>query len=139
MKFNALVPELKVTDFNASLDFYTKILGFRIEYDRPEFKFAFLSLQGSQIMIEQLSGADRLTGKLKHPFGRGMHLQMHVKNIRPVINSLKKNKIPLFAEPFEKWYRKGNRMLGQRQFYVQDTDGYLLRFFEDLGSRKIQR
>ena len=53
MKFNKLIPELGVSNFEKSLEFYTKILGFKIEYKRNESKFAFLSFQGSQIMIEQ--------------------------------------------------------------------------------------
>lgn len=44
MKFNKLIPELTVTDINESKEFYTKVLGFRIEYERVEDKFSFLSL-----------------------------------------------------------------------------------------------
>ena len=35
----------------------------------------------------------------------------------------------------DKWYRRDDMLLGNRQFVVADADGYLLRFFEDLGSR----
>ncbi len=35
----------------------------------------------------------------------------------------------------EKWYRRDETLLSNRQFVVQDPDGYLLRFFEDLGTR----
>jgi hypothetical protein len=28
---------------------------------------------------------------------------------------------------------------GNRQFVVTDPDGYLLRFYEDMGSRPVQR
>ena len=139
MKFNKLVPELKVTNFEKSLMFYTKYLGFKIEYQREEFKFAFLSLQGSQIMIEEIRNGDWKTGKLEHPFGRGIHLQMQVKSIKPIIASLKKNNCKLFAESHDKWYRKDTKLLGNRQFLVQDPDGYLLRFFEDLGSRPVAK
>ena len=41
--------------------------------------------------------------------------------------------IPLFRPVEEAWYRANDRYLGNRQFLVQDPDGYLLRFFEDLG------
>ena len=36
---------------------------------------------------------------------------------------------------YERWYRKNGAEVGNRQFVVADPDGYLLRFFEDLGSR----
>lgn len=35
----------------------------------------------------------------------------------------------------EAWYRKGDFEVGQRQFLVQDPDGYLLRLVEGLGER----
>jgi len=37
---NALVPELSITDFAKSLDFYERILGFSIVYQRQEEGFA---------------------------------------------------------------------------------------------------
>jgi hypothetical protein len=35
----------------------------------------------------------------------------------------------------KKRYRVGDKETGNKQFLVQDPDGYLLRFFEDLGLR----
>ena len=54
MKSNLLLPELYVTNFQRSLHFYTEILGFVIEYQREKPFFAFLSYQGSQLMIQEL-------------------------------------------------------------------------------------
>lgn len=55
-KFNKLIPELSVLDINKSLNFYLNILLFNLEYERKEDKFAMISLNGSQIMIEQING-----------------------------------------------------------------------------------
>ena len=54
MKSNALVQEICISDFGKSIQFYTKILGFKIEYQREEEGFAFLSLGKAQIMIDQI-------------------------------------------------------------------------------------
>ena len=35
----------------------------------------------------------------------------------------------------EKWYRKNDTEVGNKQFLVQDPDGYILRFFQNLGMR----
>ena len=51
MKFNSLIPEVSVIDIKESKRFYIDILGFKLEYERPEDKFAFLSLGDIQIMI----------------------------------------------------------------------------------------
>ncbi|MEO9168740.1 MAG: VOC family protein, partial [Aestuariivirga sp.] len=37
----------------------------------------------------------------------------------------------------EKWYRAGDEEVGQRQFLVQDPDGYLLRLCQPIGRRKL--
>lgn len=136
MKFNKLIPELSVSNFEKSLEFYTKILGFKIEYQREESKFAFLSFQGSQIMIEQVNEAWN-TGRLEYPFGMGINFQIEVENIEPILNSLKENKYPIFIEPKENWYRQDNKLIGNKEFLIKDPDGYLLRFAEDIGTKPL--
>lgn len=139
MKFNKLVPEIAVSDIEKSLKFYTKVLGFKVEYQRPESKFAFLSFQGSQIMIDAINkDTTWKTGNFEYPLGRGINFQIQVKKISPLIQKLKKHNIKLFIGPEEKWYRVKNVKVGQRQFLVQDPDGYLLRFFEDLGRKPVK-
>ena len=135
MKFNKLIPELSVSNFEKSLDFYTKLLGFKIEYSRE--KFAFLSFQGSQIMIEEVNNHWK-TAELTHPFGRGINFQIEIKDIEPLVKVLKKNRYTLFRNPKDNWYRKGNKLLGCREFLVQDPDGYLLRFSQDIGTKQIK-
>jgi len=134
MEFNRLIPELAVSDFSDSLRFYKEILGFKVEYDRPECRFAFISLQGSQLMIEQDNG-NWHTGNLEKPYGRGINLQIEVEEISPLLESLKEHGYKIFLGPMDNWYRKGDQLLGCREFLVQDPDGYLLRFSEYLGSR----
>lgn len=50
MYFNKIIPELSVKNLNNSLRFY-KTIGFKIEYERPENKFIFLSMDEIQLMI----------------------------------------------------------------------------------------
>ena len=131
-----LVPELSVSSFQKSLDFYTKILGFKIEYDRPEKKFALISFENSQIMINEHNGIWE-TGRLEYPLGRGVNFQIECNNVDLLIEKLKKNDCKLFQEVEENWYRKDDKELGSREFLVQDPDGYLLRFAQYLGERNI--
>ncbi len=130
MKFNKLIPELSVSDFEKTLEFYIKIIGFEIKYTRE--KFAFLSFNGSQIMIQEVNKKWK-TGILQYHFGRGINFQIEVKTINPVIISLKKNRYQLFRNPEDNWYRKGKQLIGCREFLVQDPDGYLLRFSQIIG------
>lgn len=138
MKSNVLVPEICISSFEKSINFYTKILGFKIEYQRKEEGFAFLSLGKAQIMIDQIDkGRTWKTGEFEHPLGRGINFQIEVEQIQLLLDNLKKNHIKLFLEPEEKWYRKKDIQIGNKQFLVQDPDGYLLRFFEDLGTKSL--
>jgi catechol 2,3-dioxygenase-like lactoylglutathione lyase family enzyme len=132
MRFNKLVPELAVSDFGKSLEFYTKALGFRVLFQREESCFAFLEFQGSQIMLEEMNGR-WMTGKLERPFGRGINLQLEVRSIATIFSRLKRKKYPVMVKPHENCYRVGVKKLGFREFLVQDPDGYLLRFSEVVG------
>ncbi|MBT4804992.1 VOC family protein [Candidatus Woesearchaeota archaeon] len=136
MKFNKLIPEINVSNFEKTIEFYVNILGFKIEYQREESKFAMISFQGSQIMIEKVNN-NWNTGKLEHPFGRGINFQIEVDKIQPILDNLKKNNYPIFVEPKENWYQQDNQLLGNKEFLVQDPDGYLLRFFESLGTKLV--
>jgi len=140
MKYNHLIPELSVADFNKSLNFYTQILGFKVEYDRPGSNFAFLSFQGSQLMIDQGNDDKKspwYTGKLIYPRGRGIHFQIDIDNLKPLIKSLKKHNYPIKESPKDYWFRKDNVMVGMRGFLIMDPDGYLLMFNQDIEEKSI--
>src|SRR5271170_966533 len=111
MKFNSLIPEFDVKDLAESLYFYVDIVGFKIEYDRKESKFAFLSYQGSQVMLEEYSG-NWLTGPLEYPFGRGINFQIFVEKIDPILSALTKHGHPLMKAPWESWYRRSEDEVG---------------------------
>lgn len=72
---------------------------------------------------------------MQRPFGQGINFQMMVDWLEPILAALTEAKWPVYEEPNEAWYRVGAREHGQREFLVQDPDGYLLRFAEGLGSR----
>ncbi|MGG2090968.1 VOC family protein [Priestia aryabhattai] len=97
MKFNKLIPELSVKDINNSEEFYLEILEFQLMYERVEEKFAFISLNGAQIMIEECNGHWQ-TGELEYPYGRGINFQIEVENIESILQNLKRHKITLFRE-----------------------------------------
>lgn len=138
----SLVPELSVTDFSASMDFYVGLLGWRVIYDRPEDGFAYLRLGEAALMIDALSVGRNFDATLRaedRPFGRGMNLEISLPTIAPQLAALERAAYPLLLAPEEKWYRQGDREIGQRQFIVADPDGYYLRFCESLGHRPAAR
>lgn len=142
MRENALVPELAVRDWDISRSFYVDVIGFTVLYERPEEGFSFLMLGEAQLMIDQI-GVTRtfsIDGEpLAYPLGRGMNLQIRVPDLSAILRRLQANSIPLVLEPEERWYRRDDSELGNRQFVVADPNGYLIRPFEDLGTRPFMR
>lgn len=135
MYWNEIIPELSVTNLEKSLEFYI-MLGFRIEYERVEDKFVFISLGKIQFMLQEISENDKWEIEpLKYPFGNGINFQLEVENLEEIYNKLKTSNYKIAFEMEENWYRKDNELLGNKEFLVQDPDGYLLRFSKDLGKK----
>ena len=129
LEFNKNIPELSVSNLISSLKFYTKI-GFKIEYERQENKFAFISLGKIQFMLQEITNNDKWdVGELKYPFGNGINFQLEVDNLDEIYKSIENSEYKITFE------RQGDRLLGNKEFLVQDPDGYLLRFSEDLGEK----
>ena len=137
MKFSKLIPEMTVSNLQESLKFY-KTAGFKIEYERPENKFSFISLGEIQFMLQEDSSSDKWdVAPLSYPYGNGINFQLEVDNVDKIYNNLKENGYKIAFEMEENWYRQDEKLLGNKEFLVQDPDGYLLRFSEDLGEKSV--
>ena len=135
--WNKIIPELSVTNLENSLKFY-KTAGFKIEYDRPENKFAFISIGEIQFMLQEIDKGDKWNiAPLAYPFGNGINFQLEVNNLEEIYNNFKNSNYKITFDIEENWYRQDNKLLGNKEFLIQDPDGYLLRFSEDLGEKKV--
>ena len=136
---SGLVPELLVSNLETSLSFWVGMLGFKVRYDRTEERFTYLRRIDCDVMLEEMSGPGRrwITGPLEKPFGRGINFQIEANDWSGQLANLREQAWPLYLEPGDKWYRAGNEEVGQRQFLVQDPDGYLLRLCQSIGRRKL--
>lgn len=146
-----LVPELDVSDIQASLDFYVDLLGFKIVFERHAERFAYLALGGAELMLQEAAGPGRRfrTAPLELPFGRGANYQLAVADVDSVYERVvAAGHEPLVAmeerwyevdvaSPNGRWPSSGMTRAGNRQFVVADPDGYLWRPFTDLGVRPL--
>lgn len=126
MKFNSLIPELSVSSINISKDFYLK-LGFKIVYERLEDKFVFLALENNQIMLEEIND-NWNTGKLEYSYGRGINISMSISNVEEFYHSLIAKNILIFKPLMVNKYQVNELTYEDKEFLLQDPDGYLLRF-----------
>lgn len=134
--FAALVPEFSVSDLSNSLSFWCGLLGFEVAYDRPAARFAYLTRGRLQVMLCERNGRWE-QAEMQRPFGQGINFQMMVDCLTPILDALAAANWPLYEKPNEAWFRTGDSEGGQRDFLVQDPDGYLLRFAERLGIRPL--
>ena len=136
---NVLVPELSVRDCETSKAFYCDVLGFEVRYARPEEGFCYLERDGAELMLDQIGLGRDFDDHLpkQHPFGRGVNLQILVRDVAALANSCVVAGVARYLPLEERWYRKDQEEVGNKQFVVADPDGYLLRFFEDMGTRLL--
>jgi hypothetical protein len=60
--------------------------------------------------------------------GRGINFQIFVDSVSPLLDALNRHNWALFRECHDAWYRIAGEERGNRQFLVQDPDGYLIRW-----------
>lgn len=140
-EYNSLVPEIIVSNIKKSIFFYRKILGFTVEYERPEDGFAFVSFHGSQLMLEQdrFQPSPWRVEPLEYPCGRGLNLSIACPDVRLLSRELESCGRKLRKPVEECWYREKNVLVGELNFLVFDPDGYLLRFNQSLGSKPLKK
>lgn len=139
---NPLVPELWCSDFQKSLNFYVDALGFEVAQRRAFDPHAYLSLQGSQIMIAHWdfdgSWEPWYPRPMERPYGRGVNFQFMVRRVQTLYDRVLAKGIRPFLEMRDSEIWRTDYMDTRRQFMVLDPDGYLLRFSETIGQRPLE-
>lgn len=127
--------EMMVQEFGRSFAFWTGPMGFAVAFTRPAQKLACLvHPDGAQIMIYERDG-DWETGPMEPPFGRGAVIQIYVADVARAHAAVQAAGVPFYVALREKWRDWGDRLGGQREFLVQDPDGYLVMVAERIGTR----
>ena len=126
-----VVPELYCSNVTLSASFFIDVLGFQVEYERPEEGFYYLNRDGVSLMLEGIMPSNRqwFTGKLEVPFGRGINFEWEVKDLDILyqnVKALAPEAIYLSLE--SRVYITADKQVMQDQFIVQVPDGYLFRF-----------
>lgn len=127
MYFNKMIPELSVFDIEQTKRYYND-LGFKIEYERPEEKFVFMSFQDSQFMFEQIHDNGWNIGELIYPLGRGINFSIAVDDIEGLYKLVKTLNLEIYRELNRSIYQVNGTEETQTEFLIQDPNGYLLRF-----------
>ena len=105
MDYNAVIPEFMVSNIEQSRSFYCDLLGFTIEYERPEENFLFLSLEDCQLMLEE--GTKDELAKLSYPFGRGINISFGIKDVPRLYQKLLESNYPIHRPLTKREFRVG--------------------------------
>ena len=128
MDYNAVIPEFLVSNIEQSRSFYCDLLGFRIEYERPEENFLFLSLEDCQLMLEE--GSAEELAQLTYPFGRGVNISFGIADVPQLHQKLLEANYPIYRPLTKRKFRVGDHYIYPDEFAVWDPDVYFLRFSE---------
>lgn len=118
-----LEPLIYVPDLKKSIDFYTKILGFKLGKlypDKNNPTYAPIIIDGNRLMLVSA----RKTNKKFHSKGlggSGVQFFIQVKDVGAVYRKVK-GKVEVFD-------KLENKTWGDREFTLKDPDGYLISFY----------
>ena len=127
-----------------------EVLQFKVLFERPSERFAYLERDGVELMLQEAAGPGRRfrTAPLVRPHGRGVNFQLRVTDVDAVQARAVDAGIEIVVPMEERWYlvdvvESGGRRettgpseAGNRQFVLADPDGYLWRPFNDLGTKQ---
>ena len=128
MEYNDLIPEFVVSNIDISKDFYVNMLGFKVEYEREEDKFIFISLGNIQLMLEE--GSKEELSQMKYPFGKGINFTFGVNNIDELYSKFKIKKSLLKRDIEIREFRVNDEIIYVKEFSIIDPDGYFIRISE---------
>ncbi len=126
MIIQSIVPNLMVEDVNATVDFYTKLLGFTFVQSVPEngaFHWALVQTGDVQVMFQKEKSIKEEYPQLEaHSSGGALTLYIRTKNVSELYSEIQ-NQVNLI-KPL------GKTFYGADEFAIQDPNGFILTFSE---------
>ncbi len=99
-----------------------------IEYERPEEKFLFLSLEDCQLMLEEATKEE--LAELTYPLVVESIFPLALRMSLRLYQKLLEANYPIHRPLTKREFRVGDHYIYPHEFAVLDPDGYFLRFSE---------
>ncbi len=119
-KIKKMSPQLLVADIEHSIEFYTKKLGFDVDFRYEDF-YAGISKDGCSIHLK--SGKPSIEERQNKRNNEDLDIVFSVDSIETLYEELL-NRAVEFIQPLR-------HMPYGKEFYVTDPDGYIISFLEE--------
>jgi catechol 2,3-dioxygenase-like lactoylglutathione lyase family enzyme len=122
MTIKAITPQLRTTDMQSTIRFYTEKLGFDVEFNYEDF-YAGIRLGDRSIHIKRVDEPDPSIPFVEE--GGHLHLYFETDGVVDLAEQLRSRGVSLIQEVCEtEW--------GTREFVIHDDQGHTLYFGEPL-------
>jgi catechol 2,3-dioxygenase-like lactoylglutathione lyase family enzyme len=119
-----IIPVFHVSDMKKSLDFYTKVLGFKLKYQDESTEDPVITITNdfADIQLSSIDGTNNAVVNVRV----GDVDSLFESFIKRGLDTSKKKQSPVHQGPLDQTW-------GMREFYVTDHDGHTLRFGRPLN------
>ena len=120
-KIKKMSPQFLVSDIGRSIEFYTKKLGFEVDFLHEDF-YAGIIKNGHSIHLK--SGSPLTEQRKRKRENEDLHIVFSVDAIEDFYTELVNKSVEITQPLCERSYGK--------EFYIADPDGYILAFLEEV-------
>lgn len=121
MSITGFAPQLRTTDLESSIRFYTEKLGFTVEFQYQDFYAGIRA--GGQVFHLKL--VDQKDPSIEYVAGEGFHMYFQTEGVADVVGELKAKGVPLVKDLHETAW-------GTREAVINDDQGHTLYLGEPL-------
>jgi catechol 2,3-dioxygenase-like lactoylglutathione lyase family enzyme len=119
-KIKKMSPQILVTALDRSIEFYTKKLGFEVDFRFEDF-YAGISKDGCSIHLK--SGTPSAEERKNKRENEDLDIVFSVENVEDLYNELVSKSVEITQPLCDRPYGK--------EFYIADPDGFILAFLEE--------
>lgn len=120
-KIKKMSPQLLVTDIEHSIEFYTKTLGFDIEFRYEDF---YAGIIKDNYSIHLKSGKPSIEERRNKRENDDLDIVFSVKDVEDLYEEFLNKSVEIIQPLCDRPYGK--------EFYIADPDGYILAFLEEV-------
>ncbi len=122
MRITRVATQLRTTDLDATIEYYTSRLGFELDFRFRDFYAGLRTLDGHQIHLKLVDEPDPDIGFVQA--GTHLHLYFAVDDLDALAARYRNNGVTFHIDVTE-------TDRGTREFYVLDDQGHVLCFTEE--------